>query len=61
MNKGSMSENDILQEVMKWKQKRRPPINKKEVAEAIRNLGVLKWFNLKPSPNLPIDDDWMKS
>ena len=37
MNKGIMSEDDILQEVMKWKQKRRPPIDKKEVAQAIRN------------------------
>ncbi len=58
MNKGSMTEDDVLREVMKWKQKRRPPLNKKEVAEVIRNLGVLKWFNLKPSSDLPIDDDW---
>lgn len=58
MNKGNMSEDDILQEVMKWKQKRRPPVNKKEVAEVIRNLGVLKWFDLKPSPGLPIEADW---
>lgn len=57
MNKGNMSEDDILQEVMKWKQKRRPPLNKKEVAQAIRNLGVLKWFSLKPSADLPVEDD----
>ena len=60
MNKDNMSEDDILQEVMKWKQKRRPPLNKEEVAQVIRNLGVLKWFNLKPSSNLPIQDDWEK-
>ena len=60
MNKGNMTEDDVLQEVMKWKQKRRPPINKNEVAETIRNLGVLKWFNLKPSSNLPLEDDWLK-
>lgn len=58
MNKGVMSENDVLQEVMKWKQKRRPPLNQQEVAVAIRNLGTLKWFNLKPSADLPIEDDW---
>lgn len=59
MNKNkSMSEDDILQEVMKWKQKRRPPLNKEEVAEVIRNLGILKWFFLKPSPDLPVEDDW---
>lgn len=57
MNEGVMSEDDILQEVMKWKQKRRPPLNKKEVAQAIRNLGVLKWFSLKPSADLPVEDD----
>lgn len=58
LNKGDMTEQDVLQEVMKWKQKRSPPIDKKEVAGVIRNLGVLKWFNLKPSPDLPIEDDW---
>lgn len=60
MNKGTMPEDDILQEVMKWKQKRRPPIDKKEVAQAIRNLGVLKWFTLKPSADLPVEDDWVQ-
>lgn len=55
----NMSEDDVLQEVMKWKQKRRPPLDTKEVAQAIRNLGVLKWFNLKPSADLPVEDDWM--
>ena len=60
MNKSNVSEDDILQEVMKWKQKRRPPLNKEEVAEVIRNLGVLKWFDLKPSPDLPVEDDWGK-
>ncbi len=59
MNKNDLlSENDILQEVMKWKLKRRPPLNEKDVAVVIRNLGVLGWFNLKPSTDLPIEDDW---
>ncbi len=58
MNKSNISENDVLQEVMKWKQKRRPPLEEKEVAETIRNLGVLRWFTLKPSADLPIEDDW---
>lgn len=61
MNKGTMSEDDVLQEVMKWKQKRHPPLDKKEVAQAIRNLGVLKWFSLKPSTDLPVEDDWTTS
>lgn len=59
MNKGDMSEDGILQEVMKWKQKRRPPLDEKEVSQVIRNLGVLQWFSLKPSADLPIEDDWV--
>ena len=54
--KDDLTEKDILNEVMKWKQKRRPPLNEKEVAETIRNLSVLKWFSLKPSSDLPIDE-----
>ncbi|MEW6087053.1 MAG: macro domain-containing protein [bacterium] len=54
--KNDISELDVLNEVMKWKQKRRPPISEKEVAETVRNLGVLKWFNVKPSCELPIAD-----
>jgi len=52
--KKDITEQDVLDEVMKWKLKRKPPINKTDVAETIRNLGVLKWFNLKPSNELPI-------
>ena len=59
MNKKVKTEQDVFQEVMKWKQKRRPPLEEKEVAETIRNLGVLRWFKLKPSADLPIEDDWV--
>lgn len=41
---------------MKWKQKRFPPLNGQEVAETIRNLGVLKWFSIKPSLDLLFDE-----
>lgn len=57
MNKGDMAEKDVLQAVMKWKQKRRPPISEVEVAETIRNLGMLKWFHLIPSTDMPIQDE----
>jgi len=56
INNDALSEKNILDEVMKWKQRRRQPLNEKEVAETIRNLGVLKWFSVKPSPDLPIDE-----
>lgn len=55
-HKKNLTEDDVLREVMKWKQKRRPPLNEREVAVAIRNLGVLKWFHLQPSPDLPVDE-----
>ena len=51
-----IAERDVLNEVMKWKQKRNPPLNEKDVATAIRNLGVLNWFHLQPSPDLPVAD-----
>ena len=60
MNKGSMTEKDVLQAVMKWKQKHRPPISEVEVAETIRNLGMLKWFRLIPSVDMPIRDEWIQ-
>ena len=28
----------------------------KEVAAVVRNLGILKWFQLKPSTDLPVDE-----
>ena len=49
------SEKDILNEVMKWKQRRKPPINESEVSEIIRNLGILKWFTVEPSPEMLVD------
>ena len=54
--KKDVTEKAVLNEVMKWKQRRRPPISEKEVAVVIRNLGVLKWFQLQPSPDLPVDE-----
>ncbi len=52
---GTATENDVLDKVMEWKIKRRPPLDKIEVAETIRNLGTLGWFKVKPSAKLPID------
>ena len=58
MNKGDMTEKCVLDEVMKWKLKRKPPLNQAEVAETVRNLGMLKWFNLKHSGDIPVSEDW---
>lgn len=51
-SKKSISESDVLNAVMDWKQKRRPPLNDKEVALTIRNLGMLHWLSVKPDTQL---------
>lgn len=48
-NKNDPSEKDILHSVVDWKKKRMDP---DEVAQTIRNLGVLNWLNVKPSEDL---------
>lgn len=51
------SEKDVLQSVMQWKQKRRPPLDEITVASTIRNLGMLRWLNLKTSPDLRLAEE----
>lgn len=51
------TETDLLQEVMKWKQRRRPPFNEAEVAMTIRNLAALDWLDVKPSEGLPLEEE----
>ena len=51
------SEAEVLQAVMEWKQKRRPPLDEVTVASTIRNLGMLRWLNARPSNGLPVPDD----
>jgi O-acetyl-ADP-ribose deacetylase (regulator of RNase III)/uncharacterized protein YwgA len=51
------SETDVLHEVMKWKQRRRPPLNRDEVALTIRNLSMLGWLDVKPSSDLPVTEE----
>jgi O-acetyl-ADP-ribose deacetylase (regulator of RNase III)/uncharacterized protein YwgA len=47
-----VSERDIVDAVMQWKNRRRPPLERIEVAEAVRNLGVLHWIHVKPTSDL---------
>lgn len=51
------TEKDVLEEVMNWKQKRRPPLDRNEVAHAIRSMGMLRWLNVKASPELPVSEE----
>lgn len=51
------TECDVYESVLQWKQKRRPAIEKDEIASTIRNLAALKWLNVEPSQQLPIQDE----
>lgn len=51
------SETTVLEAVMHWKQKRRPPLDRSTVASAIRNLATLRWLTVKADPNLPVPDE----
>jgi uncharacterized protein YwgA/O-acetyl-ADP-ribose deacetylase (regulator of RNase III) len=51
------TESAILREVMAWKQKRRPPLNEKEVALSIRSLNILSWLGAVASDDLPISEE----
>lgn len=48
------SETDVLEEVKRWKQRRRPPLSDEEIAQAIRGLNALRWLSVRPSPDLPL-------
>lgn len=48
----------VVDEVMQWKQKRRPPLNKMAVASMTRTLNLLGWVDLAPSAELdPTDEE----
>lgn len=51
------TEKEILDAVMKWKQMRRPPLDKKEVAMMVRNLNMLSWIGATASNDLPITEE----
>jgi len=50
------TENDVLEYVLDWKRGRDRPPEPADVAAAVRNLGVLGWLELEPSPDLPAPD-----
>lgn len=51
------SETAVLEGVMRWKQKRRPPLDRNTVASTIRNLATLRWLTVKADPNLPVTEE----
>jgi len=55
--KGMPSERQVLDSVMDWKRRRKPEFREEEVAKSIRNLAMLGWVKVVPSPGLPVSDD----
>jgi uncharacterized protein YwgA len=55
-SKISVSEMDVLEAVMKWKQRRKPQLDKTTVASTIRNLGILQWLDVQPDGKLPVSE-----
>lgn len=51
------SEADVLDEIKRWKVRRRPGLPDEDVAAAIRNLNILRWVQLTPSDTLPLPQD----
>ena len=56
-SKSVISETDVLDVVMQWKQRRNPPLAKTTVASAIRNLGMLHWLDVQPDNKLPVSEE----
>jgi len=55
--KGPVSEMDVLNAVMHWKQRRKPKLDQATVASTIRNLGMLHWLDVIPDDKLPVSEE----
>lgn len=51
------TEQDVLDEVMEWKSRKRRPFMTEEVALAIRSLAALGWIDLEASTKLPLPEE----
>ncbi len=50
------SANELVKEVLSWKQKRRPPLNQKRVEEAVTQLAILGWIEVRATKTWIIDE-----
>jgi len=51
------SEMEVLSAVMEWKQRRRPPMDREEVATWIRSMASIGWLEVSASADLPVPAD----
>jgi O-acetyl-ADP-ribose deacetylase (regulator of RNase III)/uncharacterized protein YwgA len=58
-NTNQPTEAEILDYVMQWKIRRRPPLDEGDVALAIRRLNVLGWIDAAPSESLSLPEEAM--
>lgn len=54
--RGTPTEAEVMHYVLDWKKEKDKPPTAEEVADAVRNLGVLGWLDLKPTADLPAPD-----
>jgi O-acetyl-ADP-ribose deacetylase (regulator of RNase III)/uncharacterized protein YwgA len=54
--KTSVSENEIYDDILKWKTHWDEPGKKKAIASAIRNLGMLRWIRVDFSESLEVNE-----
>ncbi len=54
-NGSKPSEEQVLNEVMDWKKKHRPPYDRGEVAATIRNLAILGWLEVISSKEINME------
>ncbi len=52
-----VTEMAIFEGVKQWKQRRQPPLQDDEIAQAIRDLNLLGWIRAQPSADLPLPQE----
>lgn len=52
-----LTERDVVDEVLKWKARRKPPLTERDVAEATRSMNILGWIRAEPSYDLDLAPD----
>ena len=51
------SEKEVLEEALAWKARRKPALQPKELAAAIRGLGMLGWLDAEVSDEIPVEEE----
>lgn len=52
-----LTEREVVDEVLKWKARRKPPLTERDVAEATRSMNILGWIRAEPADDLDLAPD----